>query len=131
MNDLDTYAPSEMSRKTARKQLSADAHADAAAAFIERVRSKHGSQIIELYVFGSTVRGEAHGRSSDVDVLVVVEENDRPRLDESLRDIALDAMLEYDPAIELHVLSETTFERYRRVGNPFIQNILAEGKSYC
>ncbi|RJT07059.1 nucleotidyltransferase domain-containing protein [Halococcus sp. IIIV-5B] len=119
-----------MSGKAARKPLSDDAHTDAAAAFGERARSKHGTDVIELYVFGSTVRGEAHGRSSDVDVLVVIDENDRDPLKESLRDIALDVMLEYGPAIELHILSETTFERHQREQNPFIQNVLSEGQSY-
>ena len=59
-----------MSDETASKSLPADAHADAAAAFVNRARSQHGDEIVELYVFGSTVRGDAHGRASDVDVLV-------------------------------------------------------------
>ena len=119
-----------MSGKTARKPLSVDAHTDAAAAFSDRVRPKHRTDIIELYVFGSTVRGEAHGRSSDVDVLVVVDENDRGALKESLHEIAPDVMLEYGPAIELDVLSENTFERPRQERNPFVQNVLSEGQSY-
>ena len=119
-----------MSGKAARKPLSADAHADAAAAFSELAHSKHDTDIIELYVFGSTARGEARGRSSDVDVLVVVKENDRGALEESLRDIALDVMIEYGPAIELHILSEAAFERHQREQNPFIQNVLSEGESY-
>jgi predicted nucleotidyltransferase len=54
-----------------------DAHAEAAQAFVERARSRFGEQIEELYVFGSTVRGEARGLASDVDVLVVLDDDDR------------------------------------------------------
>ena len=60
----------------------------------------------------------------------MVEENNRRALEESLRDIALDVMLKYGPAIELHILSEAAFERHQREQNPFIQNVLSEGQSY-
>ena len=121
-----------MSDETASKSLPADAHTDAAAAFVDRARSRHGDEIVELYVFGSTVRGDAHGRSSDVDVLIVLdEETDRDVTADSLRDIALDVTIEYGPAVELHILSETTFDRYRREGNPFIRNVVTEGRSYA
>ncbi|MFC4551054.1 MULTISPECIES: nucleotidyltransferase domain-containing protein [Halorussus] len=121
-----------MSDETAHESLPEDAHADAAAAFVERARSRHGDELAELYVFGSTVRGEARGRASDVDVLVVLDDDaDRDATADSLRDIALDAMIEYGPVVELHILSESTFERHRREGNPFIRNVVTEGRSYA
>ena len=121
-----------MSDRTARESLPADAHADAAAAFVDRARSRHDDEIAELYVFGSTVRGEASGRSSDVDVLIVLDDDtDRKVTADSLRDIALDVMIEYGPAVELHILSESTFARYQQEGNPFIRNVVTEGHSYA
>lgn len=121
-----------MSNETAHESLPEDAHANAAAAFVERARSQHGDETKELYVFGSTVRGEAHGRASDVDVLVVLDDDtDRETTADSLRDISLDVMIEYGPAVELHILSETTFDRYQREGNPFIRNVVTEGRSYA
>jgi predicted nucleotidyltransferase len=107
-----------MSSETANESLPADAHSKAAEVFVERARSTHGEKIVELYVFGSTIRGEASGRSSDVDVLLVLP--DTPDYDVvagSLRDIAYDVMLEYGPVIELHLLNETTFERHQREEN--------------
>lgn len=112
------------------ERLAADAHTDAAAAFVECAQSQHRGQIIELYVFGSTVRGETRGRASDVDVLVVLNESERQAIADSLRDIALNVMIEYGPVVELHILSKTTFERYKQEQNPFIQNVLTEGRSY-
>ena len=121
-----------MSDETAHESLPEDAHANAAAAFVDRARSQHGDEIRELYVFGSTVRGEASGRSSDVDVLVVLRDDaDREVTADDLRDIAYDVMLEHGPVVELHVLSESTFARYREEGNPFVRNAVAEGRSYA
>lgn len=126
------HVPPHMSDETAPEPLSAEAHSDAAEAFVDRARSQHGDEIVELYVFGSTVRGEANGRSSDVDILIVLPDSpDRDALADSLRDIAYDVMLEYGPLVELHMLDEPTFKRYQREGNPFVRNVLREGRSYA
>lgn len=118
----------EPDASTARSR--ATAHAEAAEAFVERARSRFGEQIEELYLFGSTARGEAHGLSSDVDVLVVLDESHRETTADGLRELAYDVMLEYGPVIELHILTTETFERYQREGDPFIRNVIAEGHSY-
>lgn len=121
-----------MSEETASDSLPADAHIDAAEAFVHCARSQHGTEIVELYVFGSTVRGDAHGRASDVDLFIVLsDETDRVATADSLRDIALDVMIEYGPAVELHILSETTFERHKQENNPFIRTVVTEGRSYA
>jgi len=120
-----------MKQETANGSLPENAHADAAAAFVDRARSQYGDRITDLYVFGSTVRGEATGRSSDVDVLVVLSDRpERAATADSLRDIAYDVMLEYGPLVELHILDEHTFERQQQEGNPFVQNVLKEGRAY-
>ena len=67
------YVFAAMNEEAANESLPAGAHQKAASAFVERARSEHGDDLIELHVFGSTVRGEASGRSSDVDVLVVLD----------------------------------------------------------
>ncbi|WP_148286705.1 nucleotidyltransferase domain-containing protein [Halarchaeum acidiphilum] len=118
--------------ETADEALSDGAHETAASTFVERARSRHGDDVAELYVFGSTVRSEASGRSSDVDVLVVLRDDvEHDAVADSLRDIAYDVMLEYGPLVELHILSESTFERYRDEGNPFVRNVVAEGRAYA
>lgn len=125
------HVAKHMSNGTANESTSADAHIAAAEAFVDRTRSQYGDQLAELYVFGSTVREEANGLASDVDVLVVLtEDTDREATADALRDIALDVMIEYGPVVELHILSESTFDRYQREGNPFIRNAVTEGRSY-
>lgn len=121
-----------MNDETAPEPLPADAHSNAAEAFVDRARSQHGDEIAELYVFGSTVRGDAHGRASDVDVLIVLTDDvDRDATADALRNIALDMMIEYGPVVELHILSESKFTQYQREGNPFIRNVVTEGRSYA
>ncbi|WP_255197179.1 nucleotidyltransferase domain-containing protein [Halorarius litoreus] len=121
-----------MSNETANGSTSANAHTVAAEAFVDQARSQHGGDIAELYVFGSTIRGETRGLASDVDVLVVLDDDaDQDAVADSLRDLAYDTMLEYGPVVELHILSETAFERHRHEGNPFIRNIVTEGRSYA
>lgn len=121
-----------MGNETANEATSADAHAVAAEAFVDRAWSQHGDEIAELYVFGSTVRGEAHGLASDVDVLIVLADvTDRDVTAYALRDFALDVMIEYGPVAELHILSESTFDQHQQEGNPFIRNVLSEGRSYA
>jgi predicted nucleotidyltransferase len=96
------------------------------------VRGPHAvfsDDIDELYVFGSTVQGDADGLASDVDLLFVLDDDvDRAAMAEELRDIALDVMIGYGPVVELHALSSATFTRYRREGNPFIRNGLSQGR---
>ncbi|SEP17216.1 Nucleotidyltransferase domain-containing protein [Halogranum amylolyticum] len=121
-----------MSNETANGSTSANAHAVAAEAFVDQARSQHGDEIAELYVFGSTVRGETRGLASDVDVLVVLgDDTNQDIIADSLRDLAYDVMLEYGPVVELHILSETAFERHQHEGNPFIRSVVTGGRSYA
>jgi len=126
------HEPATMTNETAARQLSPGAHTRAAEAFVDRARSRFGDAIDELYVFDSTVRGDTDGLASDVDVLVVLDDDvDRDAVADELRDIALDVMIEHGPVVELHVLSNATFTRYRREGNPFIRNVITQGRSYA
>lgn len=109
---------------------STGAHAAAAEAFAERARNRFGDAVADLYVFGSTARGEARGLSSDVDVLVVLEDDaDHAAVDDALHDLAYDVMLEYGPVVELHVLAESAFERTKGE-NPLVRRAVSEGRSY-
>lgn len=119
-------------REASNTPLSSDAHATAAAEFVNRVRSRFEREIIHLYVFGSTVRGETRGLASDIDILVVLKNNTNHNvLSEALRDLAYDILLEYGPVVELHIISEQEFKHAVDHGQPFIQNVVQEGRSYA
>lgn len=107
-------------------------HRRAAEAFVERVRERELPGVERLYLFGSTARGEADGLASDVDFLVVLSDAvDRRRSEAALREAAYDAMLEHGPVVELHVLTESAFERRRKENHPFVRRVLREGRLYA
>lgn len=106
-----------------------DSHAAAAAAFARRVRDRDGVELASLILFGSTARGDASGLGSDVDFLAVVPDDaDRASVEEALRDVAYDVMLELGPVVEVHVLTRSAFERRRN--HPFVRRAVREGQAY-
>lgn len=108
-----------------------DCHAEAASAFVRRVKERRLSALQELYLFGSTPRGEATGLESDVDFLAVVSDSaDRSAVGDELRDVAYDVMLEYGPVVEVHVFSQAEFTTSRNEGHPFIQRVVRNGESH-
>lgn len=107
-------------------------HEAAARAFVDRAPSRFSEDIIELYVFGSTVRGETFGIDSDVDVMVVLEDSAmQDTTADELRDLAYDVMLEFGPVVELHLLSNTEFQESLDTGNPFVVSVVQEGRSHA
>jgi predicted nucleotidyltransferase len=111
---------------------SATDHAAAAEAFTDRIQARFSDEIEGLYVFGSTVRGDASGLASDVDVLVVLsDDSEHERVTDELRDVAYDVMLAFGPVVELHIFTEREFDSHLRRGNPFVENALSEGESYA
>jgi len=121
-----------MSSREASTDSTAGAHTAAAEAFATRATEQFDEELSELFVFGSTVRGEARGLASDVDVLVVLSETaDSTTVGDALREIAYDVMLEHGPVVELHILSESAFRQSRRQNNPFVRTVVDEGQSYA
>lgn len=107
----------------------AEAHAVVATAFVRHVENRDMQGLNSLILFGSTARGDASGLESDVDFLAVVADDaDKPVIEDQLRDIAYDVMLEYGPVVEVHVLTQSTFEQRR--GHPFLNRALRDGEAY-
>lgn len=108
-----------------------DSHSVAAETFVSRTNARFDDEIVSVFVFGSTARGETATLASDVDVLVVLSDDvDRESIEDELRDIAYDVMLEYGPVVELHLLTQSKFEQLRERRNPFVQSAVHEGRSY-
>lgn len=104
-----------------------DRHASAATAFVRRVTERTVPGLESLVLFGSTARDEASGLESDVDFLAVVADDvDRSTVEDELRDVAYDVMLDYGPVVEVHVLSRSTFEQRRT--HPFVRRVMREGE---
>jgi hypothetical protein len=62
----------------------------------------------ELYIFGSTVKGN-YSASSDIDILIVLD--NRPDREEEYM-VKAEVYAQIDAPIELHVASRSEFERW-------------------
>ena len=104
-------------------------HTSAATAFARNIRNSDIRSLESLILFGSTVRGEAAGLESDVDFLAIVSDDaDKQAVEDTLRDIAYEVMLEHGPVVEVHVLSHSMFEQRR--DHPFIRRAVREGDGH-
>lgn len=95
-------------------------HERAAEVFSRRVRERHSGAVDMVMLFGSAARGEARGKDSDVDLLVIVCDGDED-VEDDVRDLAYDLELEYGVPFSLVVKTESEYERQR--SRPFLRTV--------
>ena len=97
MQEITLYSENAMA-ETGKLDLSAitlrQAEVQALKTFVRRLHQAFPDQILQVSLFGSKARGESDA-DSDVDVLVIINQHDRP-LRREIIDIASDLSLEYD-----------------------------------
>lgn len=94
-------------------------------AFAQRVEDALGEAVHEIILYGSTARREAT-ETSDVDVLVVLEQPANEKQREAISTLAFEVGLEYDVAISYHIQSRERFEARRTT--PFLKRVLRDGR---
>ena len=95
------------------------------ARFASVVRSRFGESVIDIRLFGSHARANAH-EDSDVDVAVVLEAAGwEERRD--IIDLAADVGLEHDLLLSPTVFDRETYERWRAQDRPLVRDIETEG----
>jgi predicted nucleotidyltransferase len=82
-------------------------------------------KLVELKLFGSKARGDAH-RESDIDVLVVLEECDW-KTEYAVYDICYDLSVDHDVVITPVVYSRADFVSPLRQATPFHEAVVREG----
>jgi predicted nucleotidyltransferase len=100
---------------------------DAVAVFVERVAVTELSGLSRLVLFGSVARG-VHSSDSDIDILAVTDSaTATPVVEERLRDLAYDVMLERGTVFSIHAVDEST--RQQRSAHQFFKQVRAEGRT--
>lgn len=101
-------------------------HEDAVADFVDRVEAADLPGVRRLVLFGSVARG-TQSDDSDVDILAVLAEGaDEVAVEERLRDLAYDVMLEHGTVFSTHDVTESTLDR--RSDHPFFRHALVDGE---
>lgn len=101
-------------------------HDRAVASFVARVEAADVAGLQRLVLFGSVARS-THTDDSDIDVLAVIDDGaDETAVEERLRDIAYDVVLERGTVFSIHGVTESTLER--RSDHPFFRRALSDGE---
>ena len=83
-------------------------------------------KIKRVYLFGSRARGDEK-TYSDYDLLIVVKENFTLQDKAKLYDGVTDILLESGRLMSLKIFKEKNFNKLRRMGTPFMKNVMREG----
>lgn len=89
------------------------------------LRARYGDAVLQIRLFGSWARGEAH-EESDIDVAVVLAEVDWDTR-RAVIDMATDIGLELDLLLSPTLLDRRTFEAWRAQERPLVMDIEREG----
>ncbi|HLB71190.1 MAG: nucleotidyltransferase domain-containing protein [Candidatus Methanoperedens sp.] len=93
--------------------------------FINSIKTKHGTKIDRIILFGSYGRGD-YRKESDIDVLVIWKGNEIEGWN-SLEREAVEVLFKYGSFISLKIISPDEFSAMKEMDFPFIKNVSAEG----
>ncbi len=93
--------------------------------FVAKLRRKYADEVVQVVLFGSKVRGD-FGQESDLDVLVVVEDEDW-RFQDEVALTAFEPMLEHDVVISALVIGLKHYQWLQRYRHPLYRHLQAEG----
>ena len=104
-----------------------DQEAAALQAYIRALEERFGHQLVEVLLFGSRARGEAHS-GSDVDVAVIL---DRPKAQDlsDARGLAFDIWLTYQVLLSIRAMSRESWQALAAMQSLFYRNLLRDGIS--
>ena len=94
--------------------------------FVARLRERYADEIVLVTLFGSKVRGD-FDEESDLDVLVVVEGNDRWPYWHEITDLTSDLLLDYEVNMSALVFDEEHYHWLAEHRTPIFSNTVREG----
>jgi predicted nucleotidyltransferase len=94
--------------------------------FVARLREKYADDVVLVVLFGSKVRGD-FDEESDLDVLVVVEGDDRWPYWREITDLTSDLLQDYEVNISALVFNEGYYRWLTEHRTPIYNNTTREG----
>ena len=94
--------------------------------FVARLRGKYADEIVLVTLFGSKVRGD-FDEESDLDLLVVVEGNDRWPYWRAITDLTSDLLLDYEVNMSALVFDEEHYQWLMEHRTPIYNNTTGKG----
>jgi predicted nucleotidyltransferase len=96
--------------------------------FVARLREKYADEVMLVVLFGSKVRGD-FDEESDLDVLVVVEGDDRWPYWREITDLTSDLLLDYEVNMSALIFDEEHYRWLMEHRTPIYNNTTREGVS--
>ncbi len=93
--------------------------------FKAAVEKAMAGNLVEVKLFGSRARGDAR-KDSDIDVLVITATGDW-HMSDLVYGVATDILLEDEVCISPKVINKENYDHLRKMGTPFIRNVIREG----
>lgn len=84
-----------------------------------------GNELLEVWLFGSRARGDAH-QHSDIDLLIVVDQL-RPQLRWRIREVAADCSLEHDVLFNTHILDRAHWAEHVFYKSTLWREVMRDG----
>ncbi|NOZ06361.1 MAG: nucleotidyltransferase domain-containing protein [Chloroflexi bacterium] len=96
-------------------------------AYVQALHQRFGSQLVDILLFGSKARGEAHP-NSDIDVIVILEHSTAKDLSNA-RGLGFDIWLAYDVWLSVRVMTSEDWQGLADMQSLLYRNVLREGIS--
>ena len=94
--------------------------------FVARLRERYADEVVLVTLFGSKVRGD-FDEESDLDVLVVVEGDDRWPYWRTITDLTSDLLLDYEVNMSALVFDEEHYQWLMEHRTPIYNNTTGKG----
>jgi predicted nucleotidyltransferase len=104
-----------------------DQEAAALQAYVTALQERFGHQLVDVLLFGSKARGEAHP-DADVDVAVILDHPDAQDLSDA-RGLAFDIWLNYQVFLSIRAISQEHWQILAAMQSLFYRNLLRDGIS--
>ncbi len=96
-------------------------------AYATALQAHLSDRLVDLWLFGSRARGDAHP-GSDIDVLVVLDDPDAQALSDA-RALGFDMLLTHDIFLSIRAMSKQQLQELAELGSLFYRNLMRDSIS--